>query len=71
MVYTIFARLLLVFEGFLMRDRFMDYFSQLTPWPGMKAHLRWCDYGLLPSFELHTKRNIVAWNKLRLYLEPN
>jgi hypothetical protein len=69
LVYTIFERILCVFEGFLMRDRFMDYFSQLCPWPGMRTHLKWPDYGLLPSFQLHSDNNIIAWNKLRIYLQ--
>ena len=69
LVYTIFANCLRVFEGFLMRDRFMAHFSQLCPWPGMKAHCKRPEYGLLPSFGLHTNQNIIAWNKLRLYLQ--
>lgn len=51
-----------------MAQRQMEYFSQITPWPGMQSHLRFQHYGLLPTFKLSCPENIRAWNKIRIYL---
>jgi len=57
----------------------MLYFIQLTPWSTMKhvyrgqhsntvkqKHEHW---GLLPTWDLDCTANIVAWNKLRIFLQ--
>lgn len=68
LIYTIFSDILVVLERFWMAQRQMEYFSQITPWPGMQSHLRFQHYGLLPTFELKCPENIRAWNKIRIYL---
>ena len=34
----------------------------------MRSEERTPHYGLLPTFELDTPSNIIAWNRIRLYL---
>ena len=36
---------------------------------GMLAHKRFPNHGLLPTFELDCAANVVAWNRVRLYLQ--
>lgn len=48
----------------------MEYFSQCVPWPGIRpTEHKHHAYGLLPRFELSSAGNIVAWNKIRCYLQ--
>lgn len=67
LVYTIFKDILAVLERFWMNLKCVEYFSQITPWPGMQSHLRFQHYGLLPTFQLSCPENVRAWNKIRIY----
>ena len=67
LIYTIFTRLCDLLGQYWTQHKQMEYFSQLTPWPGMASHLRWPHFGLLPTFRLNTAHNISAWNKIRIY----
>ncbi len=66
---TIFSQLLRVLRGYHLRLLFMEYFSQCVPWLGIKRQQRHSTYGLLPHFELNSPGNIVAWNKIRCFLQ--
>ena len=46
----------------------MKHFSELTPWPTMRGQERTKHFGLLPTFNLDEPVNILAWNRIRLYL---
>jgi hypothetical protein len=60
LVFSIFSDLAEVIRGYQLRFVAMQYFSQLTPNQGSLAHLRKNHFGLLPSFEFTTKRNIIV-----------
>ena len=59
-------RLLKCQKDYMWRYVNMLYFIQRTPWTSMRAQKT--HWGLLPKFDLDTRGNIEAWNKIRLYL---
>ena len=70
LTYSIFSLLLRVLRGYHLRSLFMEYFSQTVPWPGIRhTEPQKYAYGLLPQFELNDAGNIVAWNKIRCFLQ--
>lgn len=70
LTYSIFSLLLRVLRGYHLRALFMEYFSQTVPWPGVRhTEPKYHAYGLLPRFELDKSVNIVAWNKIRCFLQ--
>lgn len=70
LTYSIFSQLLRVLRGYHLRLLFMEYFSQCVPWPGIRhTEQKHHAYGLLPRFELSSAGNIVAWNKIRCFLQ--
>ena len=68
LVFSIFCDLAEVIRGYRMRYDAVQYFSQLTPNQGSLTHQRKNHYGLLPTFELTTRRNIIVWNRIRVFL---
>lgn len=68
LVFSIFCDLAEVIRGYRMRYDAIQYFSQLTPNQGSLTHQRKNHYGLLPTFELTTRRNIIVWNRIRVFL---
>ena len=60
LVFSIFSDLAEVIRGYQLRFVAIQYFSQLTPNQGSLAHLRKNHFGLLPTFEFTTKRNIIV-----------
>eukprot|EP01046_Picozoa_sp_COSAG06_P062610 COSAG06_NODE_14197_length_1180_cov_1.139685_1_plen_392_part_11 len=81
LTFALVSRLHRCYEDYYEQYHRMLYFIQLTPWSTMKhtyrttregkvevkqKHEHW---GLLPTFDLDSSANIVAWNKLRLFLQ--
>ena len=69
LVFSIFCDLAEVIRGYQLRFVAIQYFSQLTPNQGSLTHLRKNHFGLLPTFEFTTKRNIIVWNRIRVFLQ--
>jgi hypothetical protein len=40
-----------------------------SPWSGLTRGWLWLSDGLLPTFEFQTATNIIAWNRIRLFLQ--
>eukprot|EP01046_Picozoa_sp_COSAG06_P066482 COSAG06_NODE_16793_length_980_cov_1.938706_1_plen_280_part_10 len=77
--FAVVSRLYRCYEDYYIQYHRMLYFIQLTPWSTMKhvyrgqhsntvkqKHEHW---GLLPTWDLDCTANIVAWNKLRIFLQ--
>lgn len=69
LVFSIVSDLAEVIRGYEMRYCAIQYFSQLTPNQGSLAHKRLPHFGLLPTFDFSTKRNIISWNRIRVFLQ--
>ena len=81
LTYALASRLYRCYEDYFEQYHRMLYFIQLTPWSTMKHTYRKIiageaavfqkheHYGLLPTFDLDCIANIVAWNKLRIFLQ--
>ena len=69
LVFSIVSDLAEVIRGYEMRHCAIQYFSQLTPNQGSLTHLRKPHFGLLPTFDFSTKRNIISWNRIRIFLQ--
>jgi hypothetical protein len=67
--FSIAIRLMKCYESYYERYRRMLYFLQMTPWSTVNKEELLETFGLLPTFHLQSKRNIVAWNKMRIFLE--
>ena len=81
LTFAVVSRLYRCYENYYIQYHRMLYFIQITPWSTMRhvysetiggkvfvrrKHEHW---GLLPTFDLDSAANIVAWNKLRLFLQ--
>eukprot|EP01043_Picozoa_sp_COSAG02_P008195 COSAG02_NODE_258_length_26815_cov_12.034998_12_plen_1650_part_00 len=79
LTFAIVSRLYRCYEDYYVQYHRMLYFIQLTPWSTMKhvykdaksgdVRLKQEHWGLLPTWDLDNVPNIVAWNKLRLFLQ--
>lgn len=69
LMFSIVSDLAEVIRGYEMRFCAIQYFSQLTPNQGSLTHRRKQHFGLLPTFEFTTKRNIIVWNRIRAFLQ--
>eukprot|EP01045_Picozoa_sp_COSAG04_P010091 COSAG04_NODE_608_length_12095_cov_54.626709_4_plen_1517_part_00 len=67
--FSITIRLTKCYESYYERYRRMLYFLHMTPWSTLKKKHLVPTHGLLPTFPLRSERNIVAWNKMRIFLE--
>ena len=82
LTFEIITRLYRCYEDYFVQYHRLMYLLHLTPWSNMR-HLvkeehkgsmpiiyhKQENWGLLPTFDLNTVTNIVAWNKLRLYIQ--
>jgi hypothetical protein len=70
LTFKIFNRLLDVLKGYQQRRLFMESFVTCVPWHGMDKYLRGSEsYGLLPQWDLNTNNNVVAYNRIRVFLQ--
>jgi hypothetical protein len=58
-----------VLHGYRCRYVMALHLAHMVPRAGIVAHKRFPNHDLLPTFELDCPGNVVAWNRIRLYLQ--
>ena len=56
-------------HGYRCRYVMALHLAHMVPRAGIVAHKRFPNHDLLPTFELDCPGNVVAWNRVRLYLQ--
>ena len=69
LTFHITIRLSKCYEDYYERYQRVLYLLHLTPWPTMKPSHRVKSFGLLPTFDLASTANMIAWNKMRIFLQ--